>query len=270
MPRSGTFTRAAQLYNSALGALELGYADFQGYFRVANVNPDFVGKKARRGALMYDHEHAIMITLNQGELAVLDLAIDGILSGEEPMLVFSHKVGNSVKKLTIGMGLDGESKRLQVCVTELDRDDPDGDPIGQAWYEPDAEEAREVGGKQVDPAVVIIRAWIKEAIRVSLKGMAHSSAAEPVEWRSPGGGGGWSRAPTEGAGPSRPGRRDEGDGGGDGDRDDSPPPRRPHPSAGRGEGLPQARRFRRTGRADAPESGEEGGGGDDIPFEGSK
>jgi hypothetical protein len=265
MQRNAQFTRAGQFYNNHVGSVEFGYLDANGYIRVSNVLPDQVGKKARKGAIMYDHEHGVMISLNQGELAVMSLLLNDLVSGKRDSLKFSHKSGNSVKEIVFGVDLDGEKNNVfQICASELDRDDLDGEPISNAWYQPDPEEDIEVDGEPRSPMLVVFRLWIDEAIRVSMRGAAHANQIE-----SPRGGndrgGGYSRGGSDRGGYSRGGsdREEEGDdrGGSDRGSDRGAPrgadrfPRRPRPGGGDrpAEGRPAGgTKLRRPARDEAP------------------
>jgi len=255
------FTRSAQVYNSQVGALELGFADFVGYVKVTNVNEDSKGKKARRGAQMYDYDHSVMLTLNQEELAMLSASVEDLIAGGLDMIEFSHKSGNSIKSVSFGIGLDGESKEFQVCMTELERDDPDPEnPIEQSWYEVPVETLGSEGNeREYRPALEIFRSWIRSALAVSLMGVAHSTNCSlPERGRSGRGPGGGDREDDRSGG-DRGGNREDDRGGGDrgGSRtaDRSSRPRRPAPRRDEGDGGNDNRGNDNDGR-----------GKDDIPF----
>jgi hypothetical protein len=162
------YTDVVQLYNNNLSACKFGYVNFAGFIKISPVLDEQRGKKARRGTSMYDYDSGIIISFNAAELAEMLGSFDQLASGKKAGISFSHKSGNSVKNFVIGKNIDEQDgNNFQIYLAEFDRDDPDGEPIADVWFEVNLDE------EGADAALILIKNWIKSALDVTMKTASH-------------------------------------------------------------------------------------------------
>lgn len=266
-------TVAHQFYNSEHGTLQLKFMNRKAVLSIAVINDDQKGKKARRGAMMYDYDNAIGMSLSIAELIIVKANLDALVSGERVELKFSHTFGEAIKNITFGVGQDADengengSPYLQIFMEELDRKDPDGEPVAYAWYEfnPNEEEIEGIESLEVE----IFKAWVDSGVRVSFLEGSHAQmlnqyGTPKANPRNQGGSGGYKRSGNYQRAGSDGDQGEDGDGQ-DGDGQDTRQPRRkqtPNKNTNRQQGGGNSRR---------QQSGQQTGGSgsgpdDDIPF----
>jgi hypothetical protein len=176
-------TRAAQFYNNNHGSLILGFFDTSAYLKIAPVIDEYRGQRSKPGVNMYDYQKSVMMTLNQTELAMIVDMLGDVMADRIPAIEFVHKSGNNISKMTAGIGLDGESSRLQLCITKNERDYPDAEPIAEVWYEFAPFEAATgddgAAARTYQPEVTVFKMWAIEALRLSFQSMVHASQLTP-------------------------------------------------------------------------------------------
>jgi len=173
-------TTAIQFYNSSFGTLILGFLDNSAFVKVANVFPQFKGERTKPKTQMYDYTNSIMMTLNGEELSLLSEAMGDLLSNKIPLIEFSHYSRDFISKFQIGVGLDGESKDLQIVLTKVERNYPDADPVAEVWYSFNSSflDTSDEKKKKFIPEVTLFKFWIMESIRLTLGLLVHSNQLE--------------------------------------------------------------------------------------------
>ena len=191
--KDSVFTKAVEIFNNKVGVLDCGYATMyrQGsampyvrpYIRVANVNDEFRGKRAKRGDKQYDWDGGQYFVPLPEVAAVLISMFDSIVSGKALDIAMVHKSGNYLKQITIGKGIfpeDPEGKDIYINISTTDRDNPDWDePISSVWFGfPKASiKINLADGKvrSVNGHIELFRLFLKQAAEVILMGNAHTT-----------------------------------------------------------------------------------------------
>jgi hypothetical protein len=255
-------TRAAVFYDNMHGALSLGFLGANAYIKIAPVIEEQRGQRAKPGVQQFAYPKSIMMTFNQTELAAINDMIGDVIADKIPMLEFSHKSGNHIAKMLIGMGLDGASDNLQICITKHERDYPDADPINEAWFEFATTVAlsndEKKAGKAYQCQVTVFKYWVIEALRISFRSGMHAALMEPVFFNAPDADNERPSRPANNRDndrtdrPTRTPRRDE-------DEDERPAPRKT------GGGVAKARPAKKSASRDDDDDDSDMGE-DQIPF----
>jgi hypothetical protein len=167
-----SFVYSERFFNNQVGALEMGFIsgayNNTAYIKVSNVLEEVKGKKAKKGQTMFDYDKSLIFNLSTPELIILKKGLDMIDDGEiESIDPLEHKYGESIKKLTIGKKLDGESENIQIYVEELERDDPESEPINSTWFEFGSE--RKLSKKiTINAEIEVFKKWLEYALAYSL------------------------------------------------------------------------------------------------------
>jgi len=260
-------TRAAQFFNNNFGSMMLGFFGTSAYIKIAPVKEEFRGERPKAGSQMYEYKKSVMMTFNPVELAMIVESLGDVLANRVPMLTFTHKSGNYIATFQCGIGLDGESERLQVCMSKHERDYPDSDPTAEVWYEFNPTEAPTADDKEearrYECEATVLKYWAAEAMRVSFQGAVHSSQLKP---RSFSGGDGDSDYGRDDDRPRRP-RRETRDDDDDNDRRPRRRKRQPRDDVDEAGDDDPPRRKKRAERAERAERDEGRPKGEDgIPF----
>jgi len=194
--KKSVYTDSYNFFNSSCSVLQLGFVNASGYMKVSPVNEEFRGKKAKRGAQMYNYDEQIFVSFNIEDLIILNHIVDSIEDGSIESYTFSRKINNSIKNLHIGRNLDADDGEevgldgpIQFYFEDLDREDPDGDPIIEIWFE--FEKNKELG---IYVEYEALKAWIGEAVSISTKTGKHALEYAKAQTQSKSSGNGGSRS----------------------------------------------------------------------------
>jgi len=168
------YTASANLYDSNSSAMELAFFEYKASIKLANVFEEFQGKVAKRGTLMYDYDKAIIIVLNLEEMLQLKTYFNTIVSKKMDNIIFRHKSGESIKEFYSVYSLDSQTECFQIYLADLERDDPDGDPVATAWF--NFAETTLTGTKvKFNAGLFVFKEWIDASIRMMLKIEVHAN-----------------------------------------------------------------------------------------------
>lgn len=167
-------TIAHKFFNSEFGTMQLKFMNRNSILSIAPILEDMKGKKARRGVDMYDYTNQVGMSLNTEELVQLKYCIDALATGDMKELKFSHTFGESIKNITFGIGQDEESDNLQIYMEELERQNPDDEPLKYVWYEFNPHTGQEIEGL-ISLEIEVFKQWLDSAIRVNFLEVSHAN-----------------------------------------------------------------------------------------------
>ena len=194
--KDSVFTKVFEVFNNKIGALDCGFATMyrrngqpyiRPYIRIANVNEEFKGKRAKKGDHQYDWKGSTWFVPVGETAAVLIQNFNLIMTGKATDIVLVQKSGDYMKQFTIGRGIfphenaedAAADKDLYINISTTDRDNQDwDDPISSVWFAfPKA--AVKVGlkdgkTKSVNGNIELFRLFLQEATHVIMLGTSHA------------------------------------------------------------------------------------------------